>query len=149
MKTMKAVIIAALGLIALGGCAEDNGRDIGTLGIALTAPAADVGEIRSLGLYAVALVSPEFECSDYLSREVDPISRDPEALVAVDYVDVPQGSSEVPFSFRGVPIGERSIVVEAYDGGGGRLFMGCEQTLIEEGRTAIISILMVEDPIVP
>lgn len=140
-------MLLCLVVSAMTGCLAEEPRDVGRVGVALTAPAADATEIRSLGLFAISTVSPDFECASFLENAVDPIAQSPEALVAVEYVDISAGSSEVPFSFHGIPIGDRSIIVEAYDGGGGRLFMGCEQVLIEKGRTTTVSITMVEDPL--
>lgn len=140
-----ASLVTAL-LIASGCVGGEGDREFsGRLGLALIAPAADATEVRSLGLYALSVVSPELECSEYLDGTVDPISQRPEALVAVDYVDIPTGSNEVPFSFRGIPAGDRSIIVEAYDSGDSRIFMGCAQTLVEEDRTVSLEITMVED----
>ena len=70
----------------------------------------------------------------------------PETLVAVDYIDIAQGEDGYPVSFRGVPVGNLSIIVEAYDGGGSRIFMGCEQGLVEAGRTTPLEMTMLEDP---
>ena len=120
--------------------------ETGRLGLGLTMPTAEIGEIRSIGLFALQLRPPEFECPDYEEGTVDPIASIPESLVAVDYVDLAQASSGDTVSFRGVPTGELSIIVEAYDGGGTRIFMGCGQALVEVGRTTPIEVTLVEDP---
>lgn len=133
--------------IHLMGCWGDTGAEtVSRLGVALTLPTADVGEVRSFGLFAINLVEPEFDCDSYRTGEGDPISRTPESLVAVDYIDITQGEDNYPVSFRGVPVGELSILVEAYDGGGSRIFLGCEQGLVEAGRTTPLEITMVDDP---
>ncbi len=145
----RALAGAILLVFSASGCVGDAaGGATGFLGLELTAPAADIGEIRSLGLFAISIVPPEFECSDYTSGARDPISQTPENLVAVEYVDLLEGASEVGLSFSGIPVGDSSIIVEAYDGGGGRVFLGCGRARgVEEGRATALTIDMVDDPV--
>ena len=131
----------------MAGCGE--AENASRLGLALTAPAANASEVRSLGFFAVRIVAPDFECSSYLSGERDPIAQTPELLAAVDYQDVEQGSDGEQVVFRAVLEGELSIFVEAYDSGGSRIFMGCEQTTIVAGQENPLETTLVEDPAAP
>lgn len=143
VRSATLLVVVALGASCLN---ESSNETTSRLGVALTMPMADVGEVRSFGLFAVTLIEPEFDCDSYRAGEYDPIAQSPESLVAVDYVDITRGEDNYPVSFRGVPTGELSILVEAYDGGGSRIFLGCEQALVEAGRTTPIDMTMAEDP---
>lgn len=146
MRKARFLGLCVIAILSLGCQSETSDETSSRLGVALTMPTADVGEVRSFGLFAINLVEPEFDCESYRIGEHDPISQTPESLVAVDYIDITRGEDDYPVSFRGVPVGELSILVEAYDGGGSRIFMGCEQGLVEAGRTTPIEMAMVEDP---
>ena len=145
-------VVLSLLLAPLGGCLGGpggEGGDVGRVGMALTMPMADPGEIRGLGLFALARVSPEFVCADYYAGTADPISQFPESLVAVDFADIPAGGAEAPVTLRGITQGERSIIVEAYDSGGSRIYLGCAQEYIEAGSDTEVEIRMQEDPLAP
>ena len=148
MRSTQWLVVSAL-VFSFYGCIGDveEDQDVGRLGVALTMPLADVSEVRSFGLYALNVVEPEFDCDQYLANESDPISESStEALVALYMFDVAQGQDNYPVSFRGVPEGRVSIIVEGYDSRGSRIFMGCGQCLVEAGRTTPLDITMVEDP---
>jgi hypothetical protein len=137
----------ACGLLGSTGCGETG--SVSRLGFALTVPAANASEVRSLGFFAVRLVSPEFECDEYLSGARDPIAQTPEVLVAVDYQDVNQGSDGEQVLFNAVPEGELSILVEAYDSGDSRIFLGCTRATVVAGEETAIEMTLVEDPSAP
>lgn len=137
-------------LVALGaGCSPPDDLGTGRLAMGLTMPQADVGEVRSLGLFILTLVSPELECEDFYSGVADPIAQHPEAVQAVDFVNVQVGVEETSLTRRDIPVGEKTVIVEAYDGGGGRIFVGCAQTDIGEGERSQLEIVMSRDPTLP
>jgi hypothetical protein len=137
------------GVLGVASCADVEGGVASRLGLALTVPAANASEVRSLGFFAMSLTADDFDCGSYLSGERNPIAQDHDLLVAVDYQDVDQGSDDQVLTFRAVPEGELSIMVEAYDVVGSRIFLGCEQIRVVAGQSNPIEMTLVEDPIAP
>lgn len=135
------------GALGAAGCGETG--SVSRLGLALTVPATDASEVRSLGLFAVRLVAPEFECEDYLSGARDPIAQTPEVLVAFEYQNVGGGADGDQIEFKAVPEGELSILVEAYDSRGSRIFLGCTPATVVAGEETAIEMILMEDPIAP
>ena len=113
----------------------------------LTMPAAEVEEIRSVGLVALRAVPPELECLPYLEGESDPVVDFPESVVAMELVDMGADREGISISFNGISQGERTILVECYDSSGSRIFLGCGQVQIRAGQSASLQIDMVEDPV--
>lgn len=141
------LLFVLCGVLGAGGCGESG--SVSRVGFALTVPAANASEVRSLGFFAVQLVSPVFECDEYLSGERDPIAQTPEVVAAVDFSNVDQGSDGDRVVFDGVPEGELSILVEAYDSGGSRIFLGCSPATVVAGEETSIEMSLVEDPAAP
>lgn len=142
----KCCVIAAICLGITSCSRQESPTDGDAHRVALILPEADVSEMTELGLFALDLISPDFECSEYLEGSRDPISEFPDLIVASTFIDTPLAHDEFPVSFTGIPIGNRSILVEAYDSGGSRIFLGCQQVPVSEGATNTIEIEMVEDP---
>jgi hypothetical protein len=147
-RLFRSLILFLLGASSIGCIAGEEG-DVGRVDFSLTGPAADIIEIRYISLFALSIVQPDLICEEVLSGDRDPISQNFESIVASEYTTITPGTNEITMSFRGIPSGDRTIIVEAYSGGGGRLYLGCGQTLIETGRTAAVDIAMVEDQLQP
>jgi hypothetical protein len=143
---MRLCLLLGLLCVVLGaaGCGEPG--SVSRVGFALTIPAANASEVRSLGYFAVSLVAPEFECEEYLSGGRDPIAQTPQTLVASDYQNVGEAADGDVVEFKAVPEGELSIIVEAYDSGGSRIFLGCAPATVVAGERTEIEMTLVEDP---
>lgn len=131
--------------VAFSACSDRDTEPAGPLRLGLNLPLAEFSEVRSLGLFALSAVPPELECRPYLEGQLDPLAELPGHLVASELTEVSPEGGEISLSFRDIPTGERTILVECYDSGGSRIFVGCGQTTIEAGRASELLIEVVED----
>jgi hypothetical protein len=124
----------------------DRGGEIGHVGLGLTLPQADPGEIRGLGLFVFSLAPPDLQCEPYLQGTFDPISEIPEHLIALRFAEVPRGETEMSVPLDGISPGIRTILVECYDAGGNRIFLGCGVAEVTVGEVTGLAMDMIEDP---
>lgn len=144
MSLGKPIQVFFFGLLLLC-CGGETAGEGGRVSMGLTLPQAGPAEIRSVGLFALRVVPPEFICEQYLDGELDPVFDLQEHLLASVFVDVPEGEGEMTLSLDGITPGERSILAECYGAGGDRIFLGCGQTAISENEASELELEMVED----
>jgi hypothetical protein len=75
------------------------------------------------------------------------VAQNPESVVAARFEFVESLMDGGAVVFSEVPAGRWVALVEAYDAGGRRIFLGCGETRVEEGSTATLEIEMREDPL--
>ena len=141
-----AACVTANLLLLASGCAPGDAEG-GRLDFALTLPAADVSEIVSIGFFALDLDPAVLSCDDYVSGGLDPIATRPDAVVAGTLETVRDVGDGVSVVFSAIPVGRWTVLVECYDGGGSRIFLGCGEARVEAGRTTEIRVTMFEDPL--
>ncbi|MBI2896667.1 MAG: hypothetical protein HYY06_24125 [Deltaproteobacteria bacterium] len=104
--------------------------------------------VRLLGLFAFDAGLPNLRCETYESGEFDPFDAySDEQLAGISFFGVGELEEEGNQRFDGITAGTRVIIVEAYDGDGARLFLGCTANVaVDSGQTTEVQITLKPDP---
>ncbi len=135
------VILAAL--LGTAGCLGASGDGPASTSLALEWEADPIA-VRLIGLFAFDSELQGWSCEAYEAGTFDPfVEGEPEGLTFFAVQSLEPGEQLLD----GVTTGNRVILVEAYDAGGKRIFLGCSETVaIEANKKAYVSVTLVEDP---
>jgi hypothetical protein len=105
---------------------------------------ADPAAVRLIGLFAFDANLQGLRCEDYEAGEFDPFAvGEPEGISFFAVQQLEAGEQLLD----GVTTGSRFILVEAYDAGGKRIFLGCGGPVtVDADERAEVSVTLVEDP---
>lgn len=145
-RTARASWLAIGATSLLVGCAGGPEEAL-HVSLALEGEAEPEG-VQLLGLFAFDASLPNLRCENYESGELDPFDAfGDEQLAGISFVGAnldPDGGTQ---RFDGITVGTRFILVEAYDGSGARLYLGCAANVaIDPGETTEVNITLKPDP---
>lgn len=135
------VVLAAL--LGTAGCLGASGDGPASTSLALEWEADPIA-VRLIGLFAFDAELQGLNCDVYEAGTFDPFAEgDPEGLTFFAVQSLEPGEQILD----GVTTGNRFILVEAYDAGGKRIFLGCGGPVaIEANEKKNVSVTLVEDP---
>lgn len=136
-----ALVFAAA--LATGGCL--GGSEVGPASASLALEwEADPVAVRLIGLFAFDAALQGLRCEAYEAGDFDPFSEgEPEGISFFAVQQLEAGEQLLD----GVTTGNRLILVEAYDAGGQRIFLGCGGPVaIEANEKASVHVTLEEDP---
>lgn len=109
---------------------------------------AEPGAIKLLGLFAFDASLPNLRCETYEAGDFDPFDAfGDEELAGISFFGANLDEDGASQRFDGITVGTRFIIVEAYDGSGARLFLGCQGNVtIDPGETTEVDITLKPDP---
>jgi hypothetical protein len=139
----RAVALVLTAALATGGCLGSTGDAPARASLALEWEADPVA-VRLIGLFAFDAALQGLRCESYEAGEFDPFAEGEPAGISFFAV---QELAEGEQLLDGVTTGNRLILVEAYDAGGQRIFLGCGGPVaIEANEKAAVRVTLVQDP---